>query len=92
MLVASQHQQQSIVNFMLPTSSSARTHSFTSKRNQEFDKKLAVFIAKDMMPPSIVEGEGFIKLMKFADPQYVLPSRRRLVNAHSKFYKMRAVH
>jgi len=32
-----------------------------------------------MRPPSIVEGKGFIELMKFADPQYVLPSRRRLV-------------
>lgn len=70
-------QQPTIANYMLPSAS--QNYSATSKRRQEFDRKLAVFIAKDMRPPSIVEGKGFQGLMKFADPQYVLPSRRKVV-------------
>ena len=50
-----------------------------SLKKKMIDKKVALFVAKDLRPPAIVEGEGFKELISELDPRYVLPSRRKLV-------------
>ena len=45
---------------------------------QDFSKKLVEFIAKEMMPLSIVESESFKELIHFCDPRITIPSRSTL--------------
>ncbi len=37
---------------------------------------MAYFLAKDMRPVNLVEGSGFVELMKEMDPKFTIPSRR----------------
>ncbi|XP_043528369.1 zinc finger BED domain-containing protein 4 [Frieseomelitta varia] len=46
-----------------------------SKRSREFTKAIASMMALDLQPYSLVEGCGFRKLMKIAEPLYKIPSR-----------------
>ena len=39
---------------------------------------MGYFIAKDLMPTSVVQGNGFHKLLEKLDPRYQLPSRKTL--------------
>ena len=50
-----------------------------SAKKKRLDEKLVHFLAKDMRPTTLVEGEGFRKFMQEVDSQYVLPSRRKIV-------------
>ena len=36
------------------------------------DQKIADFIARDARPISLVEGDGFLSLLKYTDPDYVV--------------------
>ena len=38
------------------------------------------FIARDLQPISVIDGEGFKHLMEVADPHFVLPSHTYLTN------------
>ena len=49
-----------------------------SKRSLNITDGLVEFISKDMMPISIVEGNGFINFLKILEPQYSLPSRKTI--------------
>ncbi|XP_054592246.2 E3 SUMO-protein ligase ZBED1-like [Nothobranchius furzeri] len=49
-----------------------------STRSHKITEAIAGFICKDMRPYSVVENEGFKRLMKVAEPQYVMVSRKRL--------------
>lgn len=44
------------------------------------------FVAKEMMPISVVEGEGFLEYSKALSPNYIVPSRfiikRRLIGLY----------
>lgn len=51
-----------------------------SKKKKDLDKKLALMIAKDFQPLSIVEDEGFREFIKYLNPRYQLISRKTLVN------------
>ena len=46
-----------------------------SPRAKELTKAVGYFIAKDLMPTSVVQGDGFRKLL---EPRYQLPSRKTL--------------
>ena len=43
-------------------------------------RALAEFVARDMRPISLVEGEGFRKLMSVTEPTYTVPSRKTVTN------------
>ena len=47
-----------------------------SPRAKELTKALGYFIVKDLMPTSVVQGDGFHKLIERLDPRYQLPSRK----------------
>lgn len=49
-----------------------------SKRKKDIDYSLAVMVAKDVQPYSIVEDEGFADYSYTLDPRYKLPSRSYL--------------
>jgi hypothetical protein len=49
-----------------------------STKKKDGDRLVALFIAEDMRPISIVEGKGFKKMMLKMDPRYQLPSRRTI--------------
>ena len=50
----------------------------TSEKKKKLDGKVAEFLALDMHPASIVEGDGFRSLVKELDSRYVLPTRKTL--------------
>lgn len=54
----------------------ATAYEKTSKRQTELTEAVAFFLAKDMRPIRTVEGEGFLRLMKKADPRFVVPDRK----------------
>lgn len=45
------------------------------KRAKELTKRLMRFVIKDLIPLSIIEGEGFLEFMEIAVPEYVVPSK-----------------
>ena len=49
-----------------------------SPRAKVLTKAVGYFIAKDLMPTSVVQGDGFQKLLEKLDPRYQLPSRKTL--------------
>ncbi len=48
----------------------------TSTKKKELDRKVALFIAKDLRPLSVVDGDGFRDLVQALDSRYQLPSRQ----------------
>ncbi|KAL7392215.1 hypothetical protein ABVT39_021301 [Epinephelus coioides] len=51
-------------------------YSKTSKKPKEISAKIMEFICLDHQPLSIVEDEGFKRLMSYLDPRYILPGRK----------------
>ena len=49
-----------------------------SKRAVELTKSVGYFIAKDLMPLSVVEGEGFCHMLEKLEPRYQPPSRKKV--------------
>ncbi|XP_028254439.1 zinc finger BED domain-containing protein 1-like [Parambassis ranga] len=49
-----------------------------SARSLKITEAIAGFICKDMRPYSVVENEGFRRLIKVTEPLYVMVSRKRL--------------
>ncbi|XP_053506474.1 E3 SUMO-protein ligase ZBED1-like [Ictalurus furcatus] len=47
-----------------------------SKRYKDITKAVTNFLAKDMMPFSMVENVGFRKMMSVIDPRYEIPGRK----------------
>ena len=41
-------------------------------------KTLVMFVARDLLPLSIVDGQGFQELVHSLDPKYQIPSRKHL--------------
>ena len=48
----------------------------SSKRWQEITNSVGKFIAKEMMPVSVVERPGFKEMVQKLDPRYEIPSRK----------------
>lgn len=51
-------------------------YSRDSKKSKEISAKIMEFIGLDQQPLSVVEDEGFRRLVTFLDPRYVLPGRK----------------
>ncbi|XDV47123.1 hypothetical protein PO909_016829, partial [Leuciscus waleckii] len=64
--------QQSIISSF----SHAVPYDKKTKRHEDITKAVAYFIAKDMLPISVVENEGFKKLIRVLDSRYELPDRK----------------
>ena len=47
----------------------------SSERCKKLTNAIGQFIAKDLQPISVVDGEGFKHLMEVADPRFIVPSR-----------------
>lgn len=58
------------------------------KRHELVSNSIANFIAKDMMPISIVEGEGFIEMMSTIVPGYNVPSRTAIKKRIETLYEL----
>ncbi|XP_073668771.1 zinc finger BED domain-containing protein 4-like [Paramisgurnus dabryanus] len=58
----------------------------TEKRKREITDAIVEFIAMDMRPINVVEGEGFRKLIKKMEPDYTVPNRSSVSNALSLKY------
>ena len=56
------------------------------KRDKEITGALASFLARDMRPVALVEGEGFVDFMKAVEPTYDIPSRKYLMGELRQLY------
>ena len=54
--------------------------SRSSERYKKLVNAISQFIARDLQPISVVDGEGFKHLMEVADPSFVVPSHTYLTN------------
>ncbi len=51
-------------------------YEMCSKRSKDITRAVSYFLAKDMMPLSTVERDGFRKLVKVLDSRYEFPGRK----------------
>ena len=51
-----------------------------SKRAKKITRALAEFVAKDMRPIALIEGDGFKSFVASLDPSYQIPSRKHLMS------------
>ncbi|KAF3833166.1 hypothetical protein F7725_026831, partial [Dissostichus mawsoni] len=58
----------------------------SDKRKRDITDKIADFVALDMRPVNIVEGEGFKQMMKFIEPGYTVPKRDTVMHAIKNKY------
>ena len=49
--------------------------SRSSPRHKQLVEAVGAFIVEDLRPVAIVDGKGFTKLMKVAEPRFTIPSR-----------------
>jgi hypothetical protein len=59
-----------ITGYLTPT-----RQVMSKARSAEIDRHIAAFVARDGRPISTVEGDGFVALMNFLEPDYVVKSR-----------------
>lgn len=60
------------------SSSQTKVWEVNDPRAVKLSTKVAEMIATDCQPLSIVDNIGFVRLMKAAEPRYMLPSRRHI--------------
>ncbi|KAM3597786.1 uncharacterized protein V6R79_009217 [Siganus canaliculatus] len=53
----------------------------SEKRKRDIMEKIAEFVALDMRPVNIVEGDGFKELMRTLEPRYTVPKREMVMQA-----------
>ena len=58
-----------------------------SRRSEEITQKICKMIELDMMPISTVDGDGFIELINFLEPEYDIPCRTTITSRIEKRYK-----
>lgn len=61
---------------LMSSFSKAVPYDKKTKRHGDITKAVAYCIAKDMLPISLVENEGFKNLIHVLDPRYELPGRK----------------
>ena len=47
---------------------------------------IADFIARDLRPVSVVDGDGFLQLMQLAEPRFVVPCRKTMMSVIDRKY------
>lgn len=63
--------------------------SCDSKQQGQITALVTSMITDDMLPLSIVEGEGFKRLMEFVEPEYTMPSCKTITRNVEKKYRGR---
>ena len=58
----------------------------SSSRWKEITRSLCHFLAKDMRPLALVEGEGFKSFMTVVQPAYEVPSRKHVLSVIKSIY------
>ena len=53
-----------------------RPYSLDHYKSKALSYHIAEMMAVDLQPFSLVEDQGFCRLMREADPRYIIPSRR----------------
>uniref|UniRef100_A0A667YW07 BED-type domain-containing protein n=1 Tax=Myripristis murdjan TaxID=586833 RepID=A0A667YW07_9TELE len=71
-------QQASITEFL--------SRKCNKPRNEAITNLIAEMVALDMQPVSIVEDDGFYKLIKYLEPEYELSCRRTVSSRVTKLY------
>ena len=51
-----------------------------SARALELTNAVVEFISRDLRPVSVVDGTGFLSLMDVAEPRFIVPCRRTVMN------------
>ena len=71
---------------------SATPQGSGSDQHKQLVDAIAGFVVQDMRPLSVMEGEGFRKLMKVAEPRFKLPSRTHFTQTviPAKYLKVRS--
>ena len=62
------------------TAKKTQSLSRSSECYKKIVNAIGQFIARDLQPISVVDGEGFKHLMEVADPCFVIPSHTSLTN------------
>ena len=57
-----------------------------AERSKEITKRIAEMVARDLRPLSIVEGEGFKRLMNYVEPGYTVPSHTHITTICRHLY------
>jgi len=57
-----------------------------STRAVQLTDALADFIARDLRPVSVVDGDGFLQLMQVAEPRFVVPCRKTIMSVIDRKY------
>ena len=57
-----------------------------SQRDRDITDALTRFVAKDMRPIALIEGEGFSDFVRALDPSYEIPSRKHIMSKLSDLY------
>uniref|UniRef100_A0A1X7SFL6 BED-type domain-containing protein n=1 Tax=Amphimedon queenslandica TaxID=400682 RepID=A0A1X7SFL6_AMPQE len=57
-----------------------------AERSKEITKRIAEMVARDLRPLSLVEGEGFKRLMNYVEPGYTVPSHTHVTTICRRMY------
>lgn len=75
--IASSSKQQKLDSF-INNSASIICHPANSSTSKVITKQIAIMIAKDLQPFSVLEDYGFINLVKRLEPRYIIPTRKHI--------------
>ena len=81
---STEREQSSLDEFVRPTQVK-RLPPYSTRAAQLTDA-VADFIVRDLRPVSVVDGEGFLQLMEIAEPQFVVPCRKTIMNVIDRKY------
>ena len=68
-------------------STAVKARRLTGKQVAGITNALASFLAKDLRPISLVEGEGFRSFMSVVEPSYQVPCRKTITHALGKIHQ-----
>ncbi|KAF3850520.1 hypothetical protein F7725_012292, partial [Dissostichus mawsoni] len=67
-------------------------YSRDSKKSKEITAKVMEFIGLDQQPLSVVEDDGFRRLITTLDPRYILPGRKYFTDVCLPHYTKQCIH
>ena len=70
--------QPKVSTYFVAKPNQAEKYSVESPKRKVLNRKLALFLAKDMRPISVVKNQGFRAFVEELDPRYTLPSTTTL--------------
>lgn len=74
---------------MLPSMLSGRRCD--ARRSEEITQRICLMVVKDILPISVVCGEGFQELQRFIEPNYDIPSRATITRRIKTCFEERKI-